>query len=392
MMLPADSPIHPIDVTILGATGSIGTQALNVIAQMPERYRVHTLVAGQDADALAALAIQHQAQAAVIVEEVAYIQLKNALSGTAITPMAGYDAMLHAARTKVGRVVSGISGTAGIAPTLAAIEAGQVVALANKETLVAAGALVQQAAKHSGAVILPVDSEHYGVFTLLRGVLEGTLSRVMLTASGGALRDLPLEALPYVTKDQALAHPTWQMGAKITIDSATLMNKGLELIEAQILFNLLPEQLEAVIHPQSVIHAVVETHDGGMLAQMSTPDMRLPISACLAWPDLPAIALPRLNLAEIGRLDFSAPCLKRYPALGLAYQAMRVGGAAPLVLNAANEVAVHAFLAGYIGFCDIVPLCEQALQTLPSAPSSLAEVVEIDYSTRMKLGVQFSLT
>jgi 1-deoxy-D-xylulose-5-phosphate reductoisomerase len=282
--------------------------------------------------------------------------------------------------------MSAIVGCAGLVPSMAAIHAGRTVALANKEALVTAGALMTDAAVRAGATLLPVDSEHNAIFQCLNGEREASVSRLILTASGGPFRQWPAQDIRAATPAQAVAHPNWSMGAKISVDSATLMNKGLELIEAHHLFGLPSGKIDIVVHPQSVIHSMVEFVDGSVLAQLGSPDMRIPIAYALAWPDRMPSGAERLDLLAVGRLDFERPDAGRFPALTLARQALEEGGAAPAVLNAANEVAVAAFLAGRIGFCDIPRLVEDALQDdRPLDPTSIEDVIAIDQSTRRRV-------
>jgi 1-deoxy-D-xylulose-5-phosphate reductoisomerase len=375
-----------ISVTVLGATGSVGQSTLDLIARNPERYEISALVAGRDAKQLAALARKHRARLAVIAEPEGYAALKDALSGTGIETAAGSAGMLQAAQMEADVVVAAISGAAGLEPTLAAVKAGRRVALANKECLVSAGKLFMAAARVSNAMVLPVDSEHNAVFQALTAGPKETVECVTLTASGGPLRAHSIERLARVTPEEALKHPTWSMGAKITIDSATLMNKGLELIEAHHLFELASEKLDVLVHPQSIVHALVSFHDGSVVAGLSVPDMRLPISYCLNWPDRAGWEAPRLDLVKVGALTFEAPDYGRFPALRLAREALAAGGAAPTVLNAANEVAVEAFLARRIGFNDIPGLVRDVLERAAaeglSEPQTAEEAVAVDHTGR----------
>lgn len=375
-----------ISVTVLGATGSVGQSTLALIARNPERYEIAALAAGRDAKQLAALARKHRARFAVIAEPEGYSALTEALAGSGIKTAAGREGMLEAARMEADVVVAAISGAAGLEPTLAAIKAKRRVALANKECLVSAGKLFMTAARASGATVLPVDSEHNAVFQALQAGPRESVERVTLTASGGPFRTHSVERLARVTPEEALKHPTWSMGAKITIDCATLMNKGLELIEAHHLFALAPSMLDVVVHPQSVVHALVAFHDGSVVAGLSVPDMRLPISYCLNWPDRAEWEAPRLDLAQVGTLTFEAPDYVRFPALKLSREALAAGGAAPTVLNAANEVAVEAFLARRIGFNDIAGLVRNVLEQAQSEhlaePASAEEAIAIDHVGR----------
>lgn len=368
-------------LTILGATGSVGASTLDLVARNPERFQVHALTAGRDWQKLAELAIATGAKAAVIADPAAYAQLREALSGTGIEVAAGAQALVDIARQPVDLVVAAIVGAAGLPPTLAALEAGTSVALANKEALVCAGNLMTATAKRTGAAILPVDSEHNAIFQVLES--RERISRILLTASGGPFRTWTSEAMAAVTPAQAVKHPTWSMGAKISVDSATLMNKGLELIEAWHLFGVRPDQLGAIVHPQSLVHGLIEYVDGSVLAQLGPADMRVPIAHALAWPERISTPVERLNLAAIGRLDFEEADRVRFPALALAEAAMAEGSCRPCVLNAANEVAVGAFLEGRIGFLDIVAIVTETLESLPArCPESLGDVDEADSRAR----------
>jgi 1-deoxy-D-xylulose-5-phosphate reductoisomerase len=375
-----------ISVTVLGATGSVGQSTLDLIGRNPERYEVVALVAGRDAKQLAALARKFGARLAVIAEPDAYSALREALEGTAIRSASGREGMLEAARMEADCVVAAISGAAGLEPTLAAVEAKRCVALANMECLVSAGKLFMSTARAAGVTVLPLDSEHNAVFQAMMAGPKDTVERVTLTASGGPFRAHSAERLARVTPEEALKHPTWSMGAKITIDSATLMNKGLELIEAHHLFALPPAKLDAVVHPQSIVHALVTFRDGSVVAQLSVPDMRLPISFCLNWPDRADWEAPRLDLAKAGTLTFEAPDYARFPALKLARETLERGGAAPTVLNAANEIAVGAFLGHRIGFNDIPGLVRDVLDKAETEglqePASAAEAVAVDHVGR----------
>ncbi len=354
-------------VTILGATGSIGASTIDLIKRNRELYRVEAVSARRNAAALAKIAREVAAQFAVVADPAAYDELKDALAGSGIEAAAGEAALLEAARRPADWVMAAISGSIGLKPTLAAIERGATVALANKECLVCAGALFMRRAASAGATLLPVDSEHNAIFQALGAGARADVKRVILTASGGPFRTWSLEAIKAATPEQALRHPNWSMGPKITVDSASLMNKGLELIEAHHLFALKPDEIDVLVHPQSVVHGLVEYRDGSVVAQLGSPDMRIPIAHCLAWPrrlDGPA---PRLDLAQVRELTFEAPDLARFPALALARQAMAVGGAAPTVLNAANEIAVGEFIGGRIGFSTITPWSKRRWRRPPGA-------------------------
>ncbi|HVT54484.1 MAG TPA: 1-deoxy-D-xylulose-5-phosphate reductoisomerase [Xanthobacteraceae bacterium] len=375
-----------IAVTVLGATGSVGQSTLDLIERNPERYEIAALVAGRDAKQLAALARKHRARLAVIKEDENYLALRELLSGSDIKTAAGHEGLLEAAQMEADVVIAAISGAAGLEPTLAALKAKRRVALANKECLVSAGKLFMNAARASDATVLPVDSEHNAVFQALTCGPREAVERVTLTASGGPFRGHSRERLARVTPEEALKHPTWSMGAKITIDSATLMNKGLELIEAHHLFGLPPAQLDVVVHPQSIVHALVSFHDGSVVAGMSVPDMRLPISYCLNWPDRAEWEAPRLDLAKAGALTFEAPDTTRFPALKLAREALAAGGAAPTLLNAANEIAVEAFLARRIGFNDIPGLVADVLARAAAEglkePETAEAAIAVDHTGR----------
>jgi 1-deoxy-D-xylulose-5-phosphate reductoisomerase len=364
-------------VTILGATGSIGASTIDLIKREPNRYRVEAITARRNASALAKIAREVGAQLAVVADPAAYGELKEALAGSGIAVAAGEEALLEAAQRPADWVMAAISGSIGLKPTMAAIERGATVALANKECLVCAGNLFMRRAASAGATVLPVDSEHNAVFQALGAGAREDVKRVILTASGGPFRTWSLAAIKAATPEQASRHPNWSMGPKITIDSASLMNKGLELIEAHHLFALKSDEIDVLVHPQSVVHGLVEFRDGSMVAQLGSPDMRIPIAHCLAWPrriDSPAA---RLDLAQLRELTFEAPDLVRFPALALARRALEAGGAAPTVLNAANEVAVGEFLAGRIAFPAITALVEAALDAA-GARGLLAEPADID--------------
>ena len=370
-------------ISIFGATGSVGLSTLDLIRRHNEQYRVLALTANGNAADLAKLAIEFNAEIAVVAEESALPALNDALSGTGIAAAAGEAALIDAARMGADWTMASIVGCAGLKPTLAAIEGGKTVALANKESLVAAGALMMAAVQRTGATLLPVDSEHNAIFQCLQGGRMDQVRRITLTASGGPFRIYGLDAMRTVTPKQAVAHPNWSMGAKISVDSATMMNKGLELIEAHHLFPVGLDKIEILVHPQSEIHSMVEYVDCSTLAQLGAPDMRVPIASALAYPERCDSGCAPLNLAAIGRLEFEAPDLERFPALRLARAAIAEGGAKPAILNAANEVAVAAFLGGQIGFLDIAALSESALTTLElAAPSAIDDIFAIDAEAR----------
>jgi 1-deoxy-D-xylulose-5-phosphate reductoisomerase len=369
--------------TILGATGSVGRSTLDLIGRNRDRFQVLALTAGRDVAGLAELARTFRPERAVIADDSLLGALREALSGTGIEASAGPEAIEEAAASGADLTMAAIVGTAGLRPVMRALEGGNTVALANKEALVSAGALMMQAAAASGAQMLPVDSEHNAIFQCFDRARPDSVRRIIVTASGGPFRTWPIERMRAATPAQAVAHPNWSMGAKISVDSATLMNKGLELIEAFHLFPVSAEALEVVVHPQSVIHSLVEYVDGSVLAQLGAPDMRVPIAHCLAWPERMETPCERLDLVAIGALDFEAPDLQRFPALALARQALADGGAKPAILNAANEIGVAAFLEGRIGFLDIAALVGEVLSGYsPAAPSSIDEVLEIDREAR----------
>jgi 1-deoxy-D-xylulose-5-phosphate reductoisomerase len=372
-------------IAILGATGSIGKSAIDLIERNPERFEVTAVTAATNVEALADVVRRTGATLAVIADQRRYQDLAELLVGTNCRAAAGQDALTEAATGPADLVLGAIVGCAGLEPTMAAVEAGRTVALANKEALVTAGAMMIDAAAASGATLLPVDSEHNAIFQCLAGSRAEEISNIILTASGGPFLTASDETIRSATPAQAVAHPKWSMGAKISVDSATLMNKGLELIEAHYLFGLPSRQIDVVIHPQSVIHSLVEFVDGSVLAQLGTPDMRIPIAYALAWPERIATPAQRLDLAAIARLEFELPDLERFPALRIAREALEAGGAAPIILNAANEVAVAAFLGGEISFPQIATLVHEALNEAGyDAPRSIGDVLEIDRVTRAR--------
>jgi 1-deoxy-D-xylulose-5-phosphate reductoisomerase len=371
-------------ITILGATGSVGTSTLDLVEREPDRFSVEALTAYSDVEGLAAAAKRTRAKMAVIGDPTLYQALKDALAGTNIGVAAGATAIIEAAARGADWTMAAIVGLAGLEPVMAALGCGKAVALANKESLVSAGSIMMRAAESAGARLLPVDSEHNAVFQCYEPA-PGRVSRIILTASGGPFRTWSREQMRPVTPAQAVKHPNWSMGAKISVDSATMMNKGLELIEAHHLFPVGADKLEVLVHPQSVVHSMVEYIDGSVLAQLGSPDMRVPIAHALAWPDRMETPCQRLDLAAIGRLEFEAPDFDRFPALALAKDALAAGGARPAVLNAANESAVAAFLRGEVGFLDIAAIVAEVLaQYEPPAPETLADVVAIDAEARQK--------
>lgn len=373
----------PRRLSILGATGSIGLNVLDLVAAEPGRFEVEALTAGRNARELAALAIRFSARIAVVADPSAYSELRDRLAGTGIEAAAGAEAVSAAAARPTDILVSAIVGFAGLAPSLAALGATRTLALANKETLVSAGPLFLATAERAGTRVLPVDSEHNAIFQVFEADNARDVSEVIITASGGPFLRTPKEDLASVTRDMALRHPKWSMGPKITIDSATLMNKGLELIEAYRLYPVSVDQLSVLVHPQSVVHGLVRYKDGSLLAELGVPDMRTPIGYCLAWPERRPTTVKPLDLAAVGTLTFEAPDRDRFPCLPLAEAAMRRGEGAPCVLNAANEVAVEAFLAGRVGFLDIARVVEATLGRIDaegglSEPTSLAGAIELD--------------
>ena len=374
-------------VSIFGATGSVGTSTLDLIRREPEAFEVVALTAFSDVDGLAAAARECGARIAVIGDERHYSALKNALQGSGVEAAAGDDALVDAAQAGAEWSMAAIVGCAGLRPTMAALKAGGTVALANKESLVSAGALMMDQATRSGATLLPVDSEHNAIFQCLAGSRLEDVARITLTASGGPFRTFTREEMRGITPAQAVAHPNWSMGAKISVDSATMMNKGLELIEAAHLFPIGLDRIEILVHPQSIIHSMVEYRDRSTLAQLGSPDMRIPIASALAWPVRMTTPCQPLDLARIGRLDFEAPDEERFPALRLARQVAGQGGSAPAILNAANEVAVAAFLKGEIGFLDIAMIVEDVLNRYSApAPGRIEDVLDVDARARTMAG------
>ena len=362
---PGASPLAEMPrkrVTVLGATGSVGRNTLDLVGRNANLFEVVALTANSDAKALAEMAVLHRAKLAVLADERQYGALQACLAGTGIEVAAGPAALIEAASRPADYVMAGISGAAGLRPTLAAVAQGRRVALANKECLVCAGGPFMDAVRRAGTDLVPVNSEHSGVFQAIAGADPASVERIILTASGGPFRTWSANQLVEATPEQALSHPTWSMGRKISINSATLMNKGLELIEAYHLFAVEPAQLEVVVHPQSIIHAIVGYRDGSMLAQLASPDMRTPIAASLTWPARMYAPTKRIDLVELGTLSFERPDEERFLALRLARQAMQQGGMAPTVLNAANEVAVDAFLTGQIKFLHIAQLVAETLE------------------------------
>ena len=368
-------------LTILGATGSIGVSTLDVVARHPELFEVVALTGHRRLDVLETQCRRHRPRYAVVGDAVGAKVLASALAGIGTEVLAGPAALKEvAALDEADTVMAAIVGAAGLSPTLAAVRAGKKVLLANKEALVMAGALFMAEVSRRGTPLLPIDSEHNAVFQSLPRGFDGNLAtcgvrKVLLTASGGPFRTTPIEALAHVTPAQACAHPNWVMGRKISVDSATMMNKGLEVIEARWLFNAMPDQIEVVIHPESVIHSLVQYIDGSVLAQLGNPDMRTPIAHALAYPERIEAGVPPLDLFEIGRLNFERPDLRRFPCLSLAFQALRAGGNAPAVLNAANEVAVQACREGQLVYPDIARVLAASLDEVPGATAETLEAV-----------------
>ncbi len=382
---------RPQRITVLGATGSIGLSTLDVIARHPDRYQVFALSGYSRIDELLALCVRHRPAFAVVPSAEAAVRLRENLAavGCATEVLEGEAGLCQvASAAEVDAVMAAIVGAAGLRPTLAAVEAGKKVLLANKEALVMSGALFIEAVRRSGAVLLPIDSEHNAIFQCMpgdyaRGLSAVGVRRILLTASGGPFRETPVEALLDVTPEQACAHPNWSMGRKISVDSASMMNKGLELIEACWLFDAAPAKVEVVVHPQSVIHSLVDYVDGSVLAQLGNPDMRTPIANALAWPERIDSGVAPLDLFAIARLDFQAPDEQRFPCLRLARQAAEAGNSAPAVLNAANEVAVEAFLGRRIRFPEIAGMIEQVLDQESVVPlPSLDAVFAADQRAR----------
>ena len=374
-------------VSIFGATGSVGQSTLDLIRRDRDAYDVVALTANSDLDSLAALAREAGAKVAVIGQERLYGALKEALAGTGIEAAAGEQALVDVAGAGADWTMAAIVGCAGLRPTMAALKAGGTVALANKESLVSAGGLMMAAAGVSGTTLLPVDSEHNAIFQCLAGSSLEDVARITLTASGGPFRTRSRAEMADITPAQAVAHPNWSMGAKISVDSATMMNKGLELIEAAHLFPVGLDRIEILVHPQSVIHSMVEYRDRSTLAQLGSPDMRIPIAHALAWPQRIATPCQPLDLARIGRLDFEAPDQDRFPALRLTREAAAAGGAMPAILNAANEAAVAAFLGGRIGFLDIAMIVEDVLNRYSAPmPACMDDVLHADATARVMAG------
>lgn len=375
-----DGPRH---VTILGSTGSIGTNTIDLIERDPEAFQVEALTAFRSVDAIAEQARRLSARFVAIGDPNKYSDLKLAVSGLDVEIAAGPEGILEAAARDADWIMAGIVGAAGLGPSLEAVRQGTVVAFANKECLVCAGDLMLQEISHSGATLLPVDSEHNAIFQVFEFDRRESVEKIILTASGGPFRTLSKQELGNVTPAQALVHPNWDMGSKISVDSATMMNKGLELIEAYYLFGVPEERIEIIVHPQSIVHSMVSYVDGSVLAQLGSPDMRTPISYTLAWPNRMKAPTPSLGLKDIATLTFEAPDPDRFPALGLARTALKTGGSAPTILNAANEEAVAAFLAEKAGFLDIPRVVEGTLEKMPPVTiGTIDDVLAVDAEAR----------
>jgi 1-deoxy-D-xylulose-5-phosphate reductoisomerase len=370
-------------ISILGATGSIGMSTADLVRRNPEKFDVSVLTANRNVQDLAALARELRPSLAIVADETAYADLKQALADTDIEVAAGADALVDAAQEPVDLTVAGIVGAAGLEATLAAIRQGAIVALANKECLVCAGDLVLEECARSGTTLLPLDSEHNAIFQVFETENAKDVEKLILTASGGPFRTWSRDQMAAATPEQAIAHPNWDMGRKISVDSATMMNKGLELIEAAYLFPVLPRNIDVLVHPQSVVHSMVAYVDGSVLAQLGPADMRVPIAHALAWPSRMNTPVDRLDLAEIGSLDFKAPDDVRFPAISLARQALETGQGATAVLNAANEVAVQSFLDNLIGFLDIAELVHSVLDSVEAySVRTLDDFRALDTETR----------
>ena len=377
----------PKTISVLGASGSVGDSALDIIAGSPDRYRVNALTANRNVDKLARAAIKAGARFAVVADEGFYADLKDALAGHDIEVGAGQSAVEEAAGRPADIVIGAIVGAAGICPTMAALQAGNQVALANKEALVCAGDLVMAQAERLGKPILPVDSEHSAVFQVYERANREEIAKIVLTASGGPFRTWDKDAIANASIEQALAHPNFSMGNKITIDSASMMNKGLELIEAHHLYGVSADKLKVVVHPQQIIHGMVAYSDGSLLAQLGAPDMRIPVAHCLAWPERAPAKTDRISLVEIGQFTFEAPDYERFPCLRLAKEALERGDSLPNILNAANEIAVAAFLAGDIAFGGIAELVEKVMADFVrrgevGAARDVNDVLALDHAAR----------
>ena len=378
-----DPTPSPRRVTVLGSTGSVGCNTIDLLQRQPDKYDIEAITALSNVERLAEQARLLKPRLAVIGDASLYGALKEALEGTGVEAAAGEAALVEAAKRPVDWVMAAIVGSAGLAATLAAVRQGAIVALANKESLVCAGSLMTAEVRAHGATLLPVDSEHNAIYQVFDFDRQEAIDKIIITASGGPFREFDLEAMAAATPEQAVAHPNWKMGEKISVDSATLMNKGLELIEAHHLFNLPSERIDVVIHPQSVVHSLVAYVDGSVLAQLGSPDMRTPIAYALGWPDRIDAPVARLDLAKIAKLTFEHPDDARFPALNLCREALKAGDGAPTILSAANEIAVHEFLAGKIGFLDIVRIVERTLERVPrNKITNLEDVYGLDAQAR----------
>ncbi len=370
-------------ITVLGSTGSVGVNTLDLVIRNKDNYKVVGLTANRNIALLAEQARTFHAEVVAIADESFYLPLKELLEGSGIEVLSGASGVVEVAKRQADWVMAAIVGAAGLKPTLEAVRRGVVVALANKECLVFAGDLMTEEVKKHKATLLPVDSEHNAIYQVFDFDHPEKIEKIILTASGGPFREMSLDAMKDVTPEQAVAHPNWDMGAKISVDSATMMNKGLEMIEAYHLFPIEASQIDVIVHPQSVIHSMVEYRDKSVLAQMGSPDMRIPIAYALAWPDRMETPCNTLNLGDISTLTFEDIDLIRFPALALAQEALKIGGAFPTILNAANEVAVESFLNGGIGFCDIANLVNETMASCDmKPPQSLANVMDIDHESR----------
>lgn len=370
-------------ITVLGSTGSVGANTLDIISRNRDAYNVIGLTANRNIELLAKQAKEFQAEVVAIADESHYQALKELLSDSSIEVLAGHDGLIEVARRQAEWVMAAIVGAAGLKPTLEAVRRGKIVALANKECLVCAGDLMMKEVELHGTTLLPVDSEHNAIYQVLDFDHPSSIAKIILTASGGPFRTFTLDEMKHVTPEQAVAHPNWDMGAKISVDSATMMNKGLEMIEAYHLFPIGVDQIDVIVHPQSVIHSMVEYKDKSVLAQLGSPDMRIPIAYALAWPERINTPCKSLNLSEISTLTFEKMDLDRFPCLALAQESLRTGGASPTILNAANEIAVESFLAGKIGFCDIASIVGETMAISDmKTPHSLDSVFDIDMRSR----------
>lgn len=370
-------------VTVLGSTGSVGANTVDLLRRNPGAFTVDALTANRNVSLLAEQAIALGAKMAVVADATCYNELKDALAGSGVEAAAGDDAVVEAAARPADWVMASIVGAAGLKPTLEAVKRGAIVGLANKECLVSAGNVMMAAIRRYGATLIPVDSEHSAIFQVFDFDAPEKVARIILTASGGPFREMAVSDMAGVTPDQAVAHPNWDMGAKISVDSATMMNKGLELIEAYHLFPVDADRIDILVHPQSVVHSLVDYVDGSVLAQLGAPDMRTPIAYALAWPERMETPADRLSLADIGQLTFEAPDEDRFPALRLAREALKAGGGAPTALNAANEIAVAAFLEGRIGFLDIPRTVEAVMgEAATTVPEDLEAVLALDGAAR----------